>query len=101
MKNIGDIFYFLNSVSFFFFTEEHAMRKRGRPESGKVPFCEARLHKVLKEKGLSLRKIQKDESCDVSERTIRRACKSGEVTLPVLNVLSKYLNIDPKFLVGL
>lgn len=77
------------------------MRKRGRPESGKLPFCEARLYKVLKEKGLSLRKIQKDDFCEVSERTIRRACKSGEVTLPVLNSLSKYFNVDPKYLIGL
>ena len=76
------------------------MRKKGRPECEKVEFSENRLYEVLEYRNLSLRKLDKDPACDISEKTIRRSAKSGKINPLILEKLANYLGVDPLFLRG-
>ena len=76
------------------------MRKRGRPFATHVDFIPKRFWEVMHYRNLSLRKLNNDEKCEVSEKTIRRAIKNEWISPEILNKLSSYLGVDPLFFRG-
>lgn len=74
--------------------------KRGRPEIVKVNFSAKRLLEALDYNKTSLRQLNIDSTLNASERTIRRAKKTGKINPDILNRLGKCLDVDPLFLGG-
>jgi hypothetical protein len=75
-------------------------RKRGRPQIEKVNFSQQRFQEALEYREKSLRQIQRDNIDGLTERTLRRAKKDGKINPEILDLLGKYLDIDPYFLSG-
>jgi len=74
------------------------MGRRGRPEEPKVKLDVDAIKSIMKEKHLSIRQIGRDDTIDISEKTIQRAFASGKATDFVLWQMAKYFNVDPSSL---
>jgi lambda repressor-like predicted transcriptional regulator len=66
----------------------------------KMPLNKERLLSILKEKGISLRSLDRDPNLDACEKTIRRALTSGAISPTILNSIANYLGVDPNYLSG-
>ncbi len=74
--------------------------KRGRPEIEMVDLNPKRLQEALDYRGRSLRSLNLDPILNASEKTIRRAKKTGKINPDILDRLGKCLDVDPDFLSG-
>lgn len=75
-------------------------KKRGRPVSEKTTLSPQRLREAIAFRKTSLRKMDEDNTLDLSAKTITRAIKAKRITPENLERLGQYLNIDIDILSG-
>ena len=62
----------------------------------KLPVNKDAFMKILKDKGLSLRGLDRDDNFKWSEKTLRRGLNDGQMSIGLVNSLVEYLNIDAR-----
>lgn len=70
-------------------------------QSNRIQINPDRIKEALKAKKINLAKIGKDETCPyLTERTLFRNLKEGKMKPATLDMLARYLDVDPAFLKG-
>lgn len=69
-------------------------------DNGDVKIIAQRFRDTIKYRGLSIRKLGKDEYIDRTEKSIRTYLKTEYIPKDVLERIARQLNVEPDFLAG-
>lgn len=70
------------------------------PENGDVKIIAQRFRDTIKYRGLSIRKLGKDEYIDRTEKSIRTYLKTEYIPKDVLDRIARRLDVEPDYLAG-
>jgi hypothetical protein len=66
-----------------------------RVKEWKIPVDVAQIRRIFDENELSIRGIDRCDAIKLSEKTVRRGMKDGEMSLKTVIELAKFLGVSP------